>query len=221
MSDDAAARKWYTSGVFTGLVEDIGIVARADRRSDALVLSVRPAAIDVKTLALGESICHDGVCLTVTDSGSTGGGAYTVLAGAETLARTTLGRVRVGSKLNLERALAAGARLGGHLVAGHVDGTGELAARVDRGANLVLTFRTPPALLRYIVEKGSIAIDGISLTVNRVDDTGFDVAIIPHTALVTTLGARRPGDHVNLEVDVIGKYVEKLLGGYQPRPKDV
>jgi riboflavin synthase len=175
MSDDARTRKWYTRLVFTGLVEDIGTVARADRRSDALILAIRPAVIDVATLALGESICHDGVCLTVTEAAS---GTYSVLAGAETLARTTLGRVRVGSKLNLERALAAGARLGGHLVAGHVDGTGELAARVDRGANLVLTFRTPPALLRYIVEKGSIAIDGISLTVNRVDDTGFDVAII-------------------------------------------
>jgi riboflavin synthase len=214
MSDDAGTRKWYTKLVFTGLVEDQGTVARADRRSDALVLVVRPAAIDTKSLAIGESICHDGVCLTVTEAG---GGTYTVLAGAETLARTTLGRVRAGQKLNLERALAAGARLGGHLVAGHVDGTGELAARVDRGANLVLTFRCAPALLRYVVEKGSIAVDGISLTVNRVDETGFDVAIIPHTAEVTTLGARRPGDLVNLEVDVIGKYVEKLLGGYRAK----
>jgi riboflavin synthase len=199
--------------VFTGLVEDIGTVTRADRRSDALVLTVRPARIDAASLALGESICHDGVCLTVTERG---GGTYQVLAGAETLARTTLGHARVGTRYNLERALAAGARLGGHLVAGHVDGTGELMARVDRGANLVLTFRAAPALLRYVVEKGSIAIDGISLTVNRVDGDGFDVAIIPHTAAETTLGARRAGDAVNLEVDVIGKYVEKLLGGYRP-----
>ncbi len=198
--------------MFTGLVEDVGTVARADRRSDALVLTVRPGRIDTRELKLGESVCHDGVCLTVTDIAS---GTYTVLAGAETLARTTLGRVRVGTRLNLERALAAGARLGGHLVAGHVDGTGELMARVDRGANLVLTFRAAPALLRYVVEKGSIAIDGVSLTVNRVDGDGFDVAIIPHTAAETTLGDRRPGDPVNLEVDVIGKYVEKLLGGYR------
>jgi riboflavin synthase len=202
--------------VFTGLVEDVGTVVRADRRSDALVLVVRPARIDANGLALGESICHDGVCLTVTERG---GGTFTVLAGAETLARTTLGRVRAGTKLNLERALAAGARLGGHLVAGHVDGTGELIARVDRGANLVLTFRAAPGLLRYVVEKGSIAVDGISLTVNRVDGDGFDVAIIPHTAAETTLGSRRPGDPVNLEVDVIGKYVEKLLGGYRPLPE--
>jgi riboflavin synthase len=199
--------------VFTGLVEDLGTVARADRRSDALVLTVRPQRLPTAELALGESICHDGVCLTVTHVEP---GTYTVLAGAETLARTTLGRVRVGTRLNLERALAAGARLGGHLVAGHVDGTGELSARVDRGANLVLTVRAAPALLRYVVEKGSIAIDGVSLTVNRVDGDGFDVAIIPHTAAETTLGLRRPGDPVNLEVDVIGKYVEKLLGGYRP-----
>jgi riboflavin synthase len=205
---------WYTKLVFTGLVEDIGTVTRADRRSDALVLTVRPARLAAASLALGESVCHDGVCLTVT---AVDAGTYTVLAGAETLARTTLGKVRVGTKLNLERALAAGARLGGHLVAGHVDGTGELAARVDRGANLVLTVGAAPALLRYVVEKGSIAVDGISLTVNRVDDAGFDVAIIPHTAAETTLGARRPGDAVNLEVDVIGKYVEKLLGGYRPQ----
>lgn len=200
--------------MFTGLVEDLGTVARADRRSDALTLTVRPAAIAVADLVIGESICHDGVCLTVTAVDR--GGAYTVLAGAETLARTTLGEVRVGSKLNLERALAAGARLGGHLVAGHVDGVAELASRVDRGANLVLAFRAAPELLRYVVTKGSIAVDGVSLTVNRVDDAGFDVAIIPHTAAHTTLGAKRPGGRVNLEVDVIGKYVEKLLGGYRP-----
>ena len=201
--------------MFTGLVEDVGTVARADRRSDALVLTVRPARIDPRELRLGDSVSHDGVCLTVTGLGDGVAGTYTVLAGAETLARTTLARVRVGTRLNLERALAAGARLGGHLVAGHVDGTGELIARVDRGANLVLTFRAAPALLRYVVEKGSIAVDGISLTVNRVDGDGFDVAIIPHTAAETTLGDRRPGDPVNLEVDVIGKYVEKLLGGYR------
>ncbi len=201
--------------MFTGLVEDLGTVARADRRSDALVLTVRPAALPTGELVIGESICHDGVCLTVTAI-DRGAGTYTVLAGAETLGRTTLGAVRVGSQLNLERALLAGARLGGHLVAGHVDGVGELTSRSDRGANLVLGFRAGPELLRYVVAKGSIAIDGISLTVNRVDDAGFDVAIIPHTADQTTLAAKHPGARVNLEVDVIGKYVEKLLGGYRP-----
>lgn len=198
--------------MFTGLVEDLGTIARADRRSDALVFTVRPRAIAVTGLALGESIAHDGVCLTVTQLHRD---TYEVLAGAETLARTTLGERRVGDRLHLERALALGARLGGHMVAGHVDGVGELIARQDRGANIVLTFRPPPALLRYIVEKGSIAIDGVSLTVNAVDDVSFAVAIIPHTVDATHLAERRPGARVNLEVDLIGKYVEKLLGGYR------
>ncbi len=199
--------------MFTGLVEDIGTVARADRRGDALVLTVRPGKLSVRELTLGESVCHDGVCLTVTE---TSGDGYTVLAGDETLRRTTLGDVRVGSLLNLERAVRVGDRLGGHLVAGHVDGTGEVAARRDLGANIVYTIATPAALLRYVVEKGSIAIDGISLTVNRVDRDGFDVAIIPHTSTMTTLAAKSPGRRVNLEVDIIGKYVEKMLGGHLP-----
>lgn len=198
--------------MFTGLVEDLGTVARADRRSDALVFTVRPGAIKVADLALGESIAHDGVCLTVTEVGHD---SYQVLAGAETLARTTLGERRTGDKLHLERALALGARLGGHMVAGHVDGVGELIARQDRGANVVLDFRPPRDLLRYIVAKGSIAIDGVSLTVNTVGADGFSVAIIPHTVTATHLGARRPGGRVNLEVDLIGKYVERLLGGYR------
>ena len=198
--------------MFTGLVEDVGTVVRADRRSDALVIVVRPAAMPIGEMGLGESISHDGVCLTVTEVGRD---AYQVLAGAETLARTTLGDVRVGTKLNLERALAAGDRLGGHLVAGHVDGVGEITSRRDLGANIVYTVRAGRDLLKYVVEKGSIAIDGISLTVNAVREDAFDVAIIPHTAVKTTITDKQVGRRVNLEVDVIGKYVEKLLGGYR------
>jgi riboflavin synthase len=202
--------------VFTGLVEDIGAVVRADRRSDALVLVVQPVAIAVAELGLGDSVSHDGVCLTVTEtSGAKTGGTYQVLAGAETLRRTTLGEVRIGTKLNLERAMKLSDRLGGHLVAGHVDGIGEIASRRDMGANIVYTVRAGRDVLRYVVEKGSIAIDGISLTVNRVDESGFDVAIIPHTAGKTTLVDKTVGRRVNLEVDVIGKYVEKLLAGYR------
>jgi riboflavin synthase len=197
--------------MFTGLVEDVGTVVRADRRSDALVIAVRPAHMPPAELKLGESVSHDGVCLTVTDVGRE---SYTVLAGAETLARTTLGDLRIGAKLNLERALRAGDRLGGHMVAGHVDGIGEITARRDGGANVVYVIRATRALLRYVVEKGSIAVDGISLTVNRADDETFDLAIIPHTLAATTIGDKHPGRRVNLEVDVIGKYVEKLLGGY-------
>jgi len=199
--------------MFTGLVEDIGTVIKADRRGDAVVLTVQPVRIPVAELVIGESITHDGVCLTVTE---TLGDAYTVLAGAETLRRTTLADVQVGSELNLERALQVGARLGGHLVAGHVDAVGEVAERRDEGANIVYSIAAPGGILRYVVEKGSIAIDGISLTVNRVDHRWFDVAIIPHTAEQTTLREKHPGARVNLEVDVIGKYVEKLLGGYAP-----
>ncbi len=194
--------------MFTGLVEDVGTVVRADRRSDALVLVVRPAGIAVAELAIGESVCHDGCCLTVTEVGRDG---YTVLAGAETLARTSLGAARVGTRLNLERALRVGDRLGGHWVTGHIDGTGELAARRDLGANLVLVIRAAPALLRYIVEKGSIALAGTSLTVNAVDAETFSVAIIPHTRDATTLGALVVGDRVNLEVDILAKHVEKLV----------
>lgn len=196
--------------MFTGLVEDVGTVARADRRSDALVLAIRPKAIALEELAIGESICHDGACLTVTEKGRE---TFGVLAGAETLARTTLGGLRAGSRVNLERALRVGDRLGGHWVTGHVDGTGELVQRRDLGANLVLGVRAAPALLRYIVEKGSIAIAGVSLTVNAVDAESFAVAIIPHTREHTTLGALAIGERVNLEVDILAKHVEKLIGG--------
>jgi riboflavin synthase len=194
--------------VFTGLVEDVGSVARADRRSDALVLVVKPAQLPVGELTIGESICHDGACLTVTETTRE---TYTVLAGAETLARTTLGDARVGSKLNLERSLRVGDRMGGHWVTGHVDGTGELVQRRDLGANLVLVIRTH--LGRYIVEKGSIAVAGVSLTVNAVDAETFSVAIIPHTREHTTLGALAIGARINLETDILAKHVEKLLGG--------
>jgi riboflavin synthase len=196
--------------MFTGLVEDVGTVARADRRSDALVLAIRPGRIPLAELTLGESICHDGACLTVTEVGRD---AFTVLAGAETLARTSLGGLRIGKRVNLERALKVGDRLGGHWVTGHIDGTGELAIRRDLGANLVLGFRTPPALLRYIVEKGSIAVAGVSLTVNAVDPETFSIAIIPHTRDHTTLGDLAIGDRVNLETDILAKHVEKLLTG--------
>ena len=194
--------------MFTGLIEDVGTVARADRRSDALVLAIRPAHLPLGELAIGESICHDGACLTVTEIGRD---SYTVLAGAETLARTTLGQLRIGRRVNLERALRVGDRLGGHWVTGHVDGTGELVARRDLGANLVLVVRT--TLGRHIVEKGSIALAGVSLTVNATEVDTFSVAIIPHTREHTTLGDLAVGERVNLETDLLAKHVEKLLSG--------
>jgi riboflavin synthase len=202
--------------MFTGLVEDVGSIVRADRRSDALVLGVRPANIALGEIVIGESICHDGTCLTVTEIGSVDRDTFTVLAGAETLARTTLGNLRIGNRVNLERALKVGDRLGGHWVTGHIDGTGELIARRDLGANLVLEMRAAPALLRYIVEKGSIAVAGVSLTVNSVDAEAFSIAIIPHTRDHTTLGDLSVGDRVNLEVDILAKHVEKLISSGRP-----
>ena len=194
--------------MFTGLVEDLGTVTRADRRSDALVLAIRPAKIDVAELEVGESVCHDGACLTVTDRGRD---SYSVLAGAETLARTTLGGLRAGRRFNLARARRVGDGRGGHWVTGHVDATGELAARRDLGANLVLVVRAPAAVLRLVVEKGSIALAGVSLTVNAVDAETFSVAIIPHTREATTLGELAVGDRINLEADVLAKHVAKLV----------
>lgn len=198
--------------MFTGLVEDVGTIVRHDRRSDAVIFGIAPGAFSAAELALGESVAVNGVCLTVTERDRA---QFTVLAGGETLRRTTLGELRIQNRVNLERALRIGDRLGGHMVSGHVDAVGEIASRRDLGANIDIAIRAPREALRYVIEKGSIAVDGISLTVNRVDDYSFAVALIPHTVEKTTLATRRAGDKVNLEVDVIGKYVEKLLGGYQ------
>ena len=203
--------------MFTGLIEDLGTIHRVDRKSDAAVLVIAPKALATSELVLGESVAVDGACLTVTQIEPSGGaGRFTVLAGAETLRRTTLGDLRPQSKVNLERALRLGDRLGGHLVAGHVDAVGQISSRRDLGSNLEIDFRTPPELLRYVIEKGSIAVDGISLTVNRVGDAAFSVALIPHTVANTTLAHKAVGARVNLEVDLVGKYVEKLVAGYQP-----
>jgi riboflavin synthase len=200
--------------MFTGLVEDLGtLVAVAPGEAGGLVLTIAPKAIDAPSLSLGESIAVDGVCLTVTRREP---GAFQVLAGPETLARTTLGDVKAGTRVNLERAMSANARFGGHMVAGHVDGVGRILHKIPLGPGVEVVFAAPPALLRYVVEKGSIAVDGISLTVNRVDAMSLAVALIPHTLEHTTLGEKREGQVVNLEVDIVGKYVEKLLAGHRP-----
>ena len=194
--------------MFTGLVQDIGRVERIERRSDAAILHISTGDIPAEDLALGESIAIDGVCLTVEERER---GRFRVQAGAETLARTTIGALRPQSRVHLERSLRASDRLGGHIVAGHVDGMGEVASRRPVGPSVEIAFRAPREVLRYVVEKGSIAVDGISLTVNRVDEYSFAVLLIPHTLEKTTLGEKRPGDKVNLEVDIVGKYVEKFV----------
>jgi riboflavin synthase len=200
--------------MFTGLVEDVGRVARIDSlpsgKGRRLVVAAR--LLDEEQ-PLGASLAVDGCCLTVIEWRR---GQAEVVVAPESLERTTLGGLSVGAPVNLERPLRLGDRLGGHLVAGHVDAVGRIAAVVQRAEAIDLTVEAQAAILRYVVEKGSIAIDGISLTVNRVDGKSFTVSLIPHTQAVTTLAKKPAGAGVNLEVDLIGKYVEKLLGGHLP-----
>lgn len=193
--------------MFTGIVEEMGTIRSIRRGAHSAVLSIGADTVlsDLKT---GDSVAVNGVCLTAT---GTDPGGFTADVMHETLNRSSLGTLTVGSRVNLERAMAADGRFGGHIVSGHIDGTGTIAAlRKDDNA-LWYTVKAAPGLLRYVVEKGSITIDGISLTVACVETDQFSVSIIPHTAAVTILGEKRPGDVVNLETDLIGKYVEKLL----------
>lgn len=191
--------------MFTGLVEGIGTVVSLTPGQDAAVLTL---STTLDPGEIGASLAVDGVCLTVTRKG---GGQVAATLGHETLSRTTLGRLRPGDRTNLERPLRLGDRLGGHLVSGHVDAVGEVLAVTPAGEAVDVAIGMPEALLRYVVEKGSIAIDGISLTVNRTTERGFDVSLIPHTQQETTLAGKPVGAGVNLEVDMIAKYVERLV----------
>lgn len=199
--------------MFTGIVEDVGEVARvAPLPSErALALTVRAPLLAAEE-ALGASLAVDGVCLTVT---AWRPGEVDAVVGPETIERTTLGQLKPGARVNLERPLRLGDRLGGHMVAGHVDGVGKIARVTARAEAVDVRVEPPAPLLRYVIEKGSIAVDGISLTVNAVDATSFTVSLIPHTQTATTLAHKGAGAAVNLEVDLIGKYVEKLVGGYR------
>lgn len=193
--------------MFTGLVSDIGTVERLVPRQGGARLTLRPAALPVDALAPGESIACSGACLTVVERG---GGLVTFDAVPETLARTTLGGWRAGTRVNLERALALGERLGGHLVLGHVDAVGEVLARVVEGQGARLTVSLPPAIAPLVAEKGSIAVDGVSLTVATAGRDRFEVALIPETLGRTTLGEAGPGTKVNLEADVLARHVARL-----------
>lgn len=199
--------------MFTGIVEELGSIRSVRRGQHSSVLSI--AAKDILSdLKIGDSVAVNGVCLTATTVDS---GGFTADVMHETLNRSSLGSLTVGNHVNLERAMAANGRFGGHIVSGHIDGTGTITAlRKDDNA-VWYTISASQELLRYIVEKGSIAIDGISLTVAEVGESWFSISAIPHTVAVTTLGEKRPGDTVNLENDVIGKYVEKLL---RPQPQE-
>ena len=193
--------------MFTGLIEEVGALRAVHRGAHSSVLSIGARAI-LEDLMVGDSVAVNGVCLTAT---ALDAGGFTADVMHETLRRSSLAALTPGSPVNLERAMAAGGRFGGHIVSGHIDGTGTVTARRRDDNAVWYTVAAPPSLLRYIVEKGSIAMDGISLTVAEVTERDFSVSVIPHTAAVTILGGKGPGDVVNLETDMIGKYVEKLL----------
>ena len=196
--------------MFTGIVEELGeVVYLTDAGGDSAVVAVRGPVV-TSDARHGDSISVNGVCLTVIDNVD---GVFTADVMGESLRRSSLGVLRAGSPVNLERAATVGSRLGGHLVQGHVDGVGKIIAREPADEWEVLRFSLPPELARYVVEKGSITVDGVSLTVMEVTDDTFSVGLIPTTLKLTVLGAKAVGDPVNLEVDVIAKYVEKMLGG--------
>ncbi|RLP84888.1 MULTISPECIES: riboflavin synthase [unclassified Micromonospora] len=195
--------------MFTGIVEELGEVVRVTATAgDSALVAVRGPLV-TSDARHGDSIAVNGVCLTVVEAAD---GVFTADVMGETLRRSALGALRPGDPVNLERAAALGSRLGGHLVQGHVDGVGELISREPAEQWETVRFRLPAALARYVVEKGSITIDGVSLTVAEVGADQFSVGLIPTTLKLTTLGAKGVGDPVNLEVDVLAKYVERLLG---------
>ena len=196
--------------MFTGIIQALGIVEGIEARGGDMRLRVALGELAGNDFATGESIAVNGVCLTAIEPAAT---HLVADVSRETLDHTTLGGLAKGDKVNLEPALAAGDRLGGHLVSGHVDGVGTLLEKSEDARSWRFVFEAPQALAKYIARKGSICIDGISLTVNGVDDARFDVNIVPHTLAVTNLGSREPGDRVNLEVDVVARYLERLLEG--------
>jgi riboflavin synthase len=198
--------------MFTGLVEEKGVIAGLERGADSLRLSFMAPTVR-EGLAIGDSVSINGCCLTVVVMGPDG---FAVDAVAETLRRTTIGALEPGDEVNLERALKLGDRLGGHIVQGHVDGTGIVSDVRQEGDSSVLRIGAASDLLRYTVEKGSITVDGVSLTVAGVMNDSFAVALIPHTMVATTLGPGSVGRMVNLEVDVLAKYVERLAAPYRP-----
>ncbi len=193
--------------MFTGIIEEVGTVHSIEKGAGMTLLSIRADKV-LRGSTTGDSIAVNGVCLTVT---SIGGGVFFADVMAETLRKSSLGGLSVGSGVNLERAMPACGRFGGHIVSGHIDGVGKILSKTREGGAVWLKIGANPEIMKYIVKKGSIAIDGISLTVANLDENGFYVSIIPHTGTQTVLLEKDTGDNVNLENDVIGKYVERLL----------
>jgi len=206
--------------MFSGIVEEMGAIQKIEKGLAGAKFSIL-ASVILDDLQVGDSVSVSGTCLTVT---KIEGQSFSVDVSTETLNCTIFGQVTAGTPVNLERAMKLNARMGGHMVTGHVDGIGALRAREQDGNAIYLTVEAPEDIMRYCVAKGSITIDGISLTINAVKDRSFAVAIIPHTAKVTTMGLKQIGDAVNLESDLIGKYVERLLqanGTFPPSPSPV
>jgi riboflavin synthase len=204
--------------MFTGIVEELGTVEAVEHQGDAIRLTVRAETV-LEDAALGDSIAVNGCCLTVAERTN---GTWTADAMQETLDKTSLHGVQPGDQVNLERAVTVDKRLGGHIVQGHVDGVGTIVRRTPSEHWEVVEIAMPPGLGRYLVDKGSITVDGVSLTVVEAGEDAFTVSLIPETLARTTLGLRQPGDRVNLEADVIAKHVEKLLAsGYLPQKEQV
>jgi riboflavin synthase len=196
--------------VFTGIIQAVGEVAGLEPRGEDMRLRIRTGKLDLRDVSIGDSVAASGVCLTVV--ALPGDGFWADVSG-ETLARTGIGRLKVGDRVNLEKALTLSTPLGGHLVSGHVDGIGEVVSRHQDGRSQRFRMRAPDTLARYIAAKGSVCVDGISLTVNDVEGAEFELNIVPHTLAETTMGDLRPGCSFNLEVDIVARYLERLVLG--------
>jgi len=203
--------------MFTGIIADVGTVARLEKTGGDLRLYIQTGALDLGDVILGDSIATNGVCLTAVEL--PGDGFYADVS-LETLERSTLETLKLGDRVNLEKALTPSARLGGHIVSGHVDGMGKVIERQDKGRSVVFRIKAPDELARYIAEKGSICVDGVSLTVNAVSGAVFDLNIVPHTVQETTIGSWNSGTLVNLEVDIIARQLERLLMGEKAADPD-
>ena len=199
--------------MFTGIIQGTGTIARSEARGGDLRLTLAAPTLDFSDVAIGDSICVSGVCLTAVELGEH---TFAVDVSNETLALTTLGELREGAAVNLEKALRLSDRLGGHLVSGHVDGVGQIISIEPDARSQRWTIEAPAELSRYIAAQGSICVDGVSLTVNTVEGARFSVNLIPHTVEVTTFAQRRPGDRVNIEVDMMARYLERLLQEREP-----
>lgn len=196
--------------MFTGIIQATGRIARVERRGADALLAIATEKLDLADVRIGDSIAVNGVCLTVV---TLAGAQFAADVSGETLSRTTLGTLAANARVNLEKALALGERLGGHLVSGHVDGLGTIRARREAGRSIIYRIAAPDELARYIAEKGSICVDGVSLTVNRVEGNEFEVNIVPHTTGATILDEYTVNRAVNLEVDLIARYLERLVTG--------